>query len=198
MLEGIVGQSIRTIRQQNGMTLEDLSYLTGLTETHIGRIERGNHNPTLATVDRIAVALGMKLSDLIRMDLTDDTLIDRFVKNTFPYSEKLELYDPLLLLDFLGQILLDKLTLKDVENCAYAGFIDAKFKALKEYHDHEDIGKYISYGLQADYGDGDIIIISDVTTKQEYIQQIIKTFRNFRISKTHLFEAVEDFVYDPD
>lgn len=56
-LAQIFGQNVRRIRQEKGMTLEALADEVGLAYTYVGQIERGQRNPTLGVVERIAKAL---------------------------------------------------------------------------------------------------------------------------------------------
>jgi len=48
-------------RQARGLTQRQLSEITGVTQADISRIERGAGNPTEATLQRLAEALGYKL-----------------------------------------------------------------------------------------------------------------------------------------
>ena len=54
-----VGQRIRAKRLRLGMTLEDLSELTGLHASYIGQIERNTKKASLGTVAVVAKALGV-------------------------------------------------------------------------------------------------------------------------------------------
>ena len=53
------GQNVRRIRQEKGMTLEALADEVGLAYTYVGQIERGQRNPTLGVVERVAAALSV-------------------------------------------------------------------------------------------------------------------------------------------
>lgn len=48
-------------RQARGLTQRQLSEITGVAQADISRIERGAGNPTEATLQRLAEALGRKL-----------------------------------------------------------------------------------------------------------------------------------------
>lgn len=63
----IVGSRIKQLRIQKGMSQVDLvGKMEGnIDATNISRIESGRTNPTLLTLYRIAVALEVKLSDLV-------------------------------------------------------------------------------------------------------------------------------------
>lgn len=47
------------------MTLEALADASELAYTYAGQIERGQRNPTLGVVDRVAAALGVTALDLL-------------------------------------------------------------------------------------------------------------------------------------
>lgn len=61
----IMGQIIGTLRTESGMSQEVLSGLAGIGRSHLGKIENGVKNATVDTLWKIAVALDMKLSELI-------------------------------------------------------------------------------------------------------------------------------------
>ena len=53
-------------RRERGVTYEDLAGLTGLHATSLSLIERHLRNPTFVSLSRIALALGVRLSTLVR------------------------------------------------------------------------------------------------------------------------------------
>lgn len=59
------GNKLRALRKQTGMSQEELGFRTGLDRTYISGIERGERNPTLKNVNKIAKALKVSLSDLV-------------------------------------------------------------------------------------------------------------------------------------
>lgn len=58
------GLAVRIARQSKGWSQERLAQESGLDRTYISGLERGRRNPSLATQQRIAVALGVTLRDL--------------------------------------------------------------------------------------------------------------------------------------
>lgn len=62
----ITGQIVGRLRTQRGMSQEVLSGLSGIARSHLAMIETGNKNANVDTLWRIAQALDMKLSDLIK------------------------------------------------------------------------------------------------------------------------------------
>ncbi|MEJ7925811.1 helix-turn-helix transcriptional regulator [Sphingobium sp. AN641] len=54
-----LGEAVRRLRKERGLTQEDLSGLTELHRNHIGGIERGERNITVKTVLALARALAV-------------------------------------------------------------------------------------------------------------------------------------------
>lgn len=48
-------------RKEKNITQKELSELTGITQGDISRLENGNGNPSLRTLQRLAAGLGMAL-----------------------------------------------------------------------------------------------------------------------------------------
>ncbi|HWA54802.1 MAG TPA: helix-turn-helix transcriptional regulator [Solirubrobacterales bacterium] len=61
-----IGKAIRTLREDQGITQEGLAYEAGLTVGTLSQLERGLSNPSLGTLKKIAVALGMSASALVK------------------------------------------------------------------------------------------------------------------------------------
>ncbi len=58
--------NIKKIRIKNGLTQEQLGDNCGLEKQHIYRIESGRTSPTLKTLIKLAKALDVELSDLLK------------------------------------------------------------------------------------------------------------------------------------
>ena len=68
----VFGRRLRELRQKYGVTQQQLSVATGLTEGYISNMERGLKVPSLTTILRLAVALGCKVTELVSIfDKTD-------------------------------------------------------------------------------------------------------------------------------
>jgi len=63
----ITGRIIRELREQRGLTQEVLSGLAAVSRSHLAEIETGHTNANVETLWKISEALGMKMSDLMRM-----------------------------------------------------------------------------------------------------------------------------------
>lgn len=62
----LVGRNAARIRQERGLTQEQLAELSGLSQQYLSGLERGRRNPTIVTVHELAVALGVSHLDLLR------------------------------------------------------------------------------------------------------------------------------------
>lgn len=62
----LVGQNVRRIRIERGLSQERLSELSGFTQQYLSGLERGQRNPTVVTLYELAQALGVQPIDLLR------------------------------------------------------------------------------------------------------------------------------------
>jgi len=62
----ILGENIRTHRKNLKWSQEKLAEKSDLHHNYIGDIERGEENVSVDALRRIAVALGVQLTDLVR------------------------------------------------------------------------------------------------------------------------------------
>jgi transcriptional regulator with XRE-family HTH domain len=60
-----MGNHIRSLRIENGFSQEDLANEADIPLSQIGRIERGETNPTISTLYVISEALGVELKKLV-------------------------------------------------------------------------------------------------------------------------------------
>jgi DNA-binding XRE family transcriptional regulator len=58
-----VSNKIRDTRKAANMTQEQLAQKSNLPQSHISRLEKGEHSPTFATLEKLARALGVPVSD---------------------------------------------------------------------------------------------------------------------------------------
>ena len=59
------GAAVRALRMERGIAQESLANLAGIERSHMGKIERGEHVPTLPLILKIATALGISASELM-------------------------------------------------------------------------------------------------------------------------------------
>jgi transcriptional regulator with XRE-family HTH domain len=60
-----LGEAIRELRDEKGLSQERLSLDSGVHRNYIGGIERAERRPTLAAVATLAIALGIRPSVLL-------------------------------------------------------------------------------------------------------------------------------------
>ena len=61
-----VGRAVRDLRASRGMSQEDLAFVTGMHRTYVGGVERGERNPSLIALSRVASALGVRPWELLQ------------------------------------------------------------------------------------------------------------------------------------
>lgn len=59
------GKRVRRLRKELGLSQEQFADRVGIHRTYIGGIERGERNPTLSTIYRIAQGLKIEASRLL-------------------------------------------------------------------------------------------------------------------------------------
>ncbi len=59
--EHAVIQAMIDARKRTGLTQKELSERTGIAQGDISKLERGNANPSLRTLKRLAAGMGMQL-----------------------------------------------------------------------------------------------------------------------------------------
>ena len=59
------GEKMQKTRKEKGVTQEELAAKLAMHRTYIGLIERGERNPTIRTLYKIAKALDVKSSELL-------------------------------------------------------------------------------------------------------------------------------------
>jgi len=64
-LEAILGSNVRRLRRSVGLTQEDLAAEIGIDMRYLGGIERGQENPSLSVIGRIAKALKTPAASLL-------------------------------------------------------------------------------------------------------------------------------------
>ncbi|MEF2118017.1 helix-turn-helix transcriptional regulator [Pseudomonas aeruginosa] len=59
------GAAVRALRMERGIAQESLANLAGIERSHMGKVERGEHMPTLAIIFKIAGALDCSTAELM-------------------------------------------------------------------------------------------------------------------------------------
>ena len=61
------GQTLKLIREDRGLSQEELAFKTDLHRTYISLLERDRKSPSLRTVTAVATALGMSLLEFVQL-----------------------------------------------------------------------------------------------------------------------------------
>ena len=61
----LVAWNIRKLRVKHAISQEALAVDAGVDRSYVGRIERGVENPTVETLERLAVALDIPVAELL-------------------------------------------------------------------------------------------------------------------------------------
>jgi transcriptional regulator with XRE-family HTH domain len=61
------GRAVRELRKERRLSQEELGHRSGLHRNYIGGIERGELNPSLESIARLAQALATKPSELFSL-----------------------------------------------------------------------------------------------------------------------------------
>ncbi|MBN2498738.1 MAG: helix-turn-helix transcriptional regulator [Deltaproteobacteria bacterium] len=61
----LLGANVRRLRRAQGLSQEDLADRSGISNRYLGRIERGEANPSLDILERLSTSFGVDLVDLL-------------------------------------------------------------------------------------------------------------------------------------
>jgi transcriptional regulator with XRE-family HTH domain len=62
----LLGLRIKSLRKSKRLTQEELGAVCGINYKHLGAIERGDENPSLSILGKIAEGLGIEVIELFR------------------------------------------------------------------------------------------------------------------------------------
>ncbi|MDE2183482.1 MAG: helix-turn-helix transcriptional regulator [Alphaproteobacteria bacterium] len=60
----VVARNLRRLRVARDLSQENLAVDAGVDRTYVSRLERGLENPTVAVLERLAIALEAQIADL--------------------------------------------------------------------------------------------------------------------------------------
>src|SRR5215207_2467660 len=72
---GRLGERVRELRRERGLTLEALAERSGVSRAMISKVERGEKNPTLVVAAKVAEGLGVSLSQLVGFDERREVIV---------------------------------------------------------------------------------------------------------------------------
>jgi len=64
----LVGERVQFLRKQKGLSQEELASRIGIDTKSLSRLERGQHYPSLETLERIRAELHVELKDFFDFD----------------------------------------------------------------------------------------------------------------------------------
>jgi transcriptional regulator with XRE-family HTH domain len=80
-----LGTRIRALRQARRLTLRDVAERAGVTESFLSQVERDVTSPSIATVHRIARALGLSIAQLFAEDGHTGRVVRREARRRVSY-----------------------------------------------------------------------------------------------------------------
>ncbi len=61
----LLGENVRRIRKERGLSQEELAFRAGMKRSYVSDLERGTRNPTVRALGRLADALGTNAVELL-------------------------------------------------------------------------------------------------------------------------------------
>ncbi|GAS81509.1 helix-turn-helix domain-containing protein [Paenibacillus amylolyticus] len=74
-INSILAQNLKQLREQRKLSLDKVAEMSGISKTMLGQIERGESNPSIATVWKIANGLKISFTALIHEPKSDATVV---------------------------------------------------------------------------------------------------------------------------
>ncbi|OMF35907.1 hypothetical protein BK133_09435 [Paenibacillus sp. FSL H8-0548] len=71
-IAGLVGDNIRQLRKIKGLSQEQLAFRAEINASYMGQVERGEKNPTIDVLSKIAKALQTPLEKLVDVSYVAD------------------------------------------------------------------------------------------------------------------------------
>lgn len=93
MAEYKVAQTIRELRRRCGLSQRALAQRMQVPRTYVSKIENDKAKPTLASLERIAAAMGIDVATLLRRSAVHpgpELMEDSFIRQMLPYLSRLQ------------------------------------------------------------------------------------------------------------
>lgn len=89
----LLGQRVKKYRRQLGLTMEEMAYRCGLHASYIALLEGGKRNPSLDTLEKVALGLDVQLCDLLDFNAEPeitiyDTTTNKIISTVSRLSEQ--------------------------------------------------------------------------------------------------------------
>lgn len=88
-IEVILGLRIRYFRKEKGLSIEELAFRADIHPNYLGDIERGQRNPSIKNIEKIAQGLGVDISDLFIFSKTKNNLPSSTKKTQYKIVRKM-------------------------------------------------------------------------------------------------------------
>ena len=95
MINTIVGDNIRRLRENLNITQEELAFRCDLTQGHINYIENGKRGFTKKSLEKIAKALGVQISVLFEKGKEPSAKV---AESTLLYGKRSRIYEEIIAL----------------------------------------------------------------------------------------------------
>src|SRR4029079_16615392 len=86
-VQSALGERLRAIRQLRRKTLKSVATAAGISESFLSQLERGRTNATIATLQRLATALGIEVSDLFARGAARPRVLRREAREFVAWGE---------------------------------------------------------------------------------------------------------------
>ncbi len=90
-IQVLLGVRLRQFRTIKDYSIEELSHKAGLNPAHLGKIERGESNFTIKSLDKILEALGISYLQLFDLDVEIHPSTNPVVEKTLSYLNAMTL-----------------------------------------------------------------------------------------------------------
>lgn len=89
----VIGSKLKKIRNERGLSLDDVSKLTHVSKAMLGQIERGSSNPTISTLWKISTGLKISFSFFVTEDKYNPNIIDqKYIDPILEDNGRMKLY----------------------------------------------------------------------------------------------------------
>ncbi len=76
-LNFVISMNLKRIREEKKLSLDKVAQMTGVSKSMLGQIERGESNPTVTTVWKIANGLKISFTSLLNQAQSDTVIISK-------------------------------------------------------------------------------------------------------------------------
>lgn len=97
----VIVQAMIDARNTSGMTQKQLAERSGINQADISRLENGNGNPSIRTLQRLATAMGMRLKICFEPEMLESSVSSSIPKKP-SVSEDTPINNVISLMDYIG------------------------------------------------------------------------------------------------